>query len=683
MQEKLLNLVRDNFALSKQDVANYFSNNNKFNDGFIINMPSRKERLEKAIKNLHKVKLSYQIFTALNGKELMKSTTMSMRELIAKFSILRPGEFGCLLSHLSILALASKHPNPNNYTIVFEDDIITNGCDMEKLYKEISEISDNEDVGLIYFGKCFEKCGMMTNIKDNIYRAVAPSCCHAYAIKNSFASRVFKDMDMNSFGPDYFNRGIDSILGDYIINNFTSALVMHPAIFYQDVLDGGSDLRPEFMQNYQECNDTHQNNNSSVNVAAWVYVIMVILAVIVAFFIVRAMGLKWYHMLGFIIFLVIVAVVIWATFSLVNNNASSITGTNSQDKPTHETRVQLPALIKMCNTNAKSLTTDKTALANKSFKIFNPSGLIKDSNGNYVTSHRCAGPKASYPILHVYDKTLSKLISAKKISLTSPISKVNLNTPLGYEDMRLFQSPNGEFGLIGVNLDRNEYKLPSMVLARLDANFNQIDLVHLKYKPLEKVSNKNWMPIHFNSSNSIDLNFIVSIDPLLIVKADKVGECHKVFESDKVLDVDNIRNSTIPIHIKDIPSGFRIQFNSIFKTDAFNHIDRDIYLMIGHKKVFVDKSICYKNYFVMLDLHKGTDRSVPALGSNATTQERSIGSFVKISKPFSIETEINPHVEYISGLNFLNSKMIVMYGLEDKESKCVEISSEQFEGFNL
>ena len=49
---------------------------------------------------------------------------------------------------------------------------------------------------------------------------------------------------------------------------------------------------------------------------------------------------------------------------------------------------------------------------------------------------------------------------------------------------------------------------------------------------------------------------------------------------------------------------------------------------------------------------------------------------VHVSKPFHLEKHNKPHIEYISGTAFRNGKMMIMYGLHDKESKYLEISAD-------
>lgn len=711
MKAKLLDLIKTYEALNQKDIDDFYNNNDKFNAGFIINMASRTERLAKSIQNLNKIKLKYRKFVALNGKNLIKdsirdskndssNTTNSndLSSLVKMFSILRPGEFGCVLSHLSIIAMAANHPNQNNFTVIFEDDIVTNGGDIQKLYKELEELDKNENIGLIYFGKCFEKCGQMINIKDNIYRAVAPSCCHSYAIKNSFASTLFNDISLSSFtaqnnsgklglNANYFNRGIDSILGDYIINGLTNGLVLHPAIFYQDVLDGGSDLRLQYMQNYQECNDTMQTQDTNNNTLF--IVIIVILAIIVLIMIIIQMGPKITNNKTFIgaffIFVLILLIIAAAVyFSQSSNNDINF-----------EKEVRLPSLTKTLNIEPKLLPLDKTKLATKSYRLFNPNGFININmnvnNNNNLPSGvgivmRCSNDKNSYPVLQIHDpKNMNKILHSKIIQLNSDLPIVDLSTPLGFEDMRLLQVVGNKdqakldhhYYLIGVNLDRNPLKLPSMVLVKLDHNFNQESLLHLSHDDYKNVPNKNWMPMMIKNKTKYELHFLVNIDPLLIVKPDITGKCHDVFKAplnSPQQPIEKIRNSTIPIHSSNIPP----KFKQIISNKSFGDKSPSNYwILFGHTKHFVKKFVCYKHYFIIINNLN--------LGDKSPKQELPVMTNLIVSKPFSMENELNPHVEYISGFNFTNdntssnSKMVIMYGLNDKFAKYVEITAEQFD----
>ena len=280
IKEKLLNLILDTGALSTEQISTFQSNQGKFENAFVINMKNRKERLEEATKALGKVNITFERFIAIDGKNLCDKDKHFWSKIFPK---LRPGELGCLLSHLAILALAATHPNDCNYTMIFEDDIITSlTASIDPTLRKLIQLDQHGGIDLIYLGKCMETCSKMHHIEDNIYFAHSPSCAHAYAIKNSFACRLLDILDKSCLGhgktghshPDAahtgaFNCGIDGIYKWFVENKKNSEIktvVIHPAIFYQDVLRSKSDLRDESLSNYLECIDScplkkHQKKN--------------------------------------------------------------------------------------------------------------------------------------------------------------------------------------------------------------------------------------------------------------------------------------------------------------------------------------------------------------------------------------------------------------------------------------
>lgn len=724
MKKKLQELLREKQALTSEQIESFYRNTDKFGNAFVINMASRTERLEQATKTLAKVDQRFYRFVTIVGKELMET------DYHTQFDILRPGELGCLLSHLSIAALAADHPNENAYTIIFEDDIVTSsGRDAYSVsLQKLERIDQDENVQIIYLGKCLERCGQMTQVDDNIYRAVAPSCCHAYAIKNSFARRLFRDLDNchkhegSILNAAYFNRGIYSIYGDYIINGMIKGLVFHPSLFYQDVLSGGSDLRQEFMINYQECNDTNPgcpppppNEPYHRSKRKELFIIVLLITVIVVVILVwqrnRVRGLlKSGIGKGTLLFLgalLIGLVVIFCVLKLCKtrdrDRPSWLEGFHTPPKAT------LPALQEHCSNEPKHFLSDSKALASREYKVFNPNGLVTlipdrlrspsevswsrrsyDPNVGIVTTSRCCNGKVSYPLVQIYDSTLSELIYSKMVLVKSHRS-VKSRHVLGYEDMRIFKYRN-DFYLIGVNLDRSPQNLPGMVLVKLNADFDSEETWHLKYEPLATLPNKNWSPLILPDG---ELGLIVDIDPLLIVKRHKKTEnptndrkgyseiCAKAYESPKQTAVEKVRNSSVTWEWKQVPKAFQAVFLSVFPQCSSLH---KRYVLMGHTKYvdFVKDGwrVIYQHYFVIVDL--------PMSGGSGEKGKDS-DCRVHLSEPFYVEENDRPHIEYISGFLFLPSslgsagndvsdggKLIVMYGLKDAESKYLEFTASDF-----
>lgn len=716
MKESLQQLLRDRGCLTSREIDRYYQNQNKFGTAFVINMASRTERMASATETLKKVGLAPTRFGAVVGKEITNPFYLE------SFSILRPGELGCLLSHMSIAALAADHPDQEAFTLIFEDDVVTSsGKDALRMaFQRVENIDREENIQMIYLGKCLERCGQMVQVEDNIYRAVAPSCLHGYAIKNSFARRVLQDFDRCSkydgslLNCDYYNRGIDSIYGDYIINGLIKALVFHPSIFYQDVLSGGSDLRQEYMINYQECNDTNppcsggekevevRRHQSSPFLLVAVIILIIVLLIVVMLWqrkrvgpILKHPATRWTGV-GIVMVAVLILAIVW-----IVKMAKKSKGKNEpswlKDFKAPPTAI-LHTLTDYSSSGPKHFPLDSRKQASKEYQIFNPNGILvmasqmespefsddswardRKSHLALLTTSRASNGKVSYPLVQVFNSTATKIKYSNMLSVQSHRSMQSSDI-IGYEDMRVFKYRE-EFYLIGVNLDRHPKTLPGMFMVKLDQSFNSSTTWHLKFPPLANVPNKNWSPLTLPDG---ELGLIVDIDPLLIVRRTKKlskksgqesysGKCEVAYAVEKQTDVEKVRNSTVTFDWNTL---------SINTQDALSVMAPDLergyhrYVLMGHTK-YVEADfmkdgwrVIYQHYFALIDL--------PKASAHAGSANPGIPK-VYFSKPFYVEEHDRPHIEYISGVCFLPAgrdhpeHIMIMYGLQDRESKYLRL----------
>jgi hypothetical protein len=664
MESFLNDLIRREQALSEEDVTAFMNNTDKFGGAFVINMESKPERLISAANTLSKVGLSFTRFKAISGAKILAHPEQYSFDVTSFFSILRPGEVGCVLSHLSIINLASQHPEQNNYTLIFEDDIVTSATSVSDIFTRVAAIDERENVDLLYLGKCLECCSKMTLVEDIIWRAVAPSCGHAYAIKNAFAKKIMIDIAECSYGApncEYFNRGIDSILGDYTINTESNTLVIHPAIFMQDVLTTSSDLRSSFLHNYLECRDTTGENNdhrdsdrdadADINGPDWLKIVLFVIVGVVILVLLTKFITKHQKTSLCITIIVLFVYMIALTTYLTQRIWNTLPETESNNFFESGGQTMTIESFQAPNLTSPAISqhfeVDSTNLLTKEYKAFNPNAVVIDDA--IVTAFRVSNGKASYPLVQVFDTNL-KLIKSKKINIKSQRKILDYKMPLGYEDMRIFEH-NGKIGLIGVNLDRNELEYASMVLAQLDENFNTVQVVHLDYPPLSHKTNKNWAPISLSSDK---LGFIVSVDPLLIVtQVNDEGLCEKVIEMPTKLKQSAVRNSSITLKA----SALSQEYQDVLKiTEPQN----EFFMLVHTKYVEADfkkdgKLIQYQHYIAIVDPYKGT---------------------VRLSKPFHVEQANKPHIEYVSGFFFHpDGTLIVTYGLRDEEAKYFPLSA--------
>jgi len=354
MLHKLLN-----FARGSTDAEAYYSNHDKFGLAFVINMENRSQRMEKARSTLTRMKIKHQRFDAINGKAIYNNSIYTNNANISDvhpedsyskdikpltwhecFPKLNASELGCLLSHLSVLMLAATNPNQDNFTLIFEDDIISGSDGINNILTDIKELdSSGKRVDIVYLGKCNETCSKLIPVfkhdflvndiikknnrakYDNLYVAVAPSCAHAICIRNSFARRLIDDIiltidyrhkvssnfnkKVNMHEHDY-NCPIDDIYRKYILKNSNRtnsketnssnddykngvlALVVHPAIFYQDVFESKSDLRLIDAGNYLECRESTVLHNKAyiktITIICVAFALIILIAIIIIVF---------------------------------------------------------------------------------------------------------------------------------------------------------------------------------------------------------------------------------------------------------------------------------------------------------------------------------------------------------------------------------------------------------------
>jgi GR25 family glycosyltransferase involved in LPS biosynthesis len=107
------------------------------------------------------------------------------------FRYTRSGQFGCYLSHISLMEHIMKNKE-SDYSVIFEDDV-----DFEKdtLHSNIEQIiKHNIEFDILYLGHNFENGGK-NNIVDNIYNINTERPClgtHALLINNKNIEKILK-----------------------------------------------------------------------------------------------------------------------------------------------------------------------------------------------------------------------------------------------------------------------------------------------------------------------------------------------------------------------------------------------------------------------------------------------------------------------------------------------------------
>jgi len=218
---------------------------------FVISRKKDAERLKRSSTLLKSLQMNPVHFLAIEGVDEPVPPGYEGQSV---------GERGCLLSHMTLLYLASTHPNGEQFTSIYEDDIVSplKGSALTEHFKELAEhiataASQGHDVKLIFQGKCYENCACMEPVSSGLFRASQPLCAHAYMIKNSAAREIIEAGGLQH--PLFRGIAVDGGFRDLVKTKQFYAFVFHPALFFQDVITTQSGLRSsaDQMGNYIEC----------------------------------------------------------------------------------------------------------------------------------------------------------------------------------------------------------------------------------------------------------------------------------------------------------------------------------------------------------------------------------------------------------------------------------------------
>ena len=248
----------------------YLADSNPINfHCWVISRFEDKDRFERSKHILTELKMDPIRFVGVEGRKTPR---------LPAYSKLSDGEWGCLLSHQSIWMLAARHPNENQYTAVFEDDIVTplmGNALLEQFDRLQQVLVKRRNTDLVFLGKCHEYCQILTHVSDNVYEANRPMCLHSYLIHNKFARQLMLKPILqkslleasNAYNlnhPAFENLAVDAGLVKLINSKQCNALVYHPALFFQDVLQTSSNLRnrKEQFGMYSECQELLDHNNA-------------------------------------------------------------------------------------------------------------------------------------------------------------------------------------------------------------------------------------------------------------------------------------------------------------------------------------------------------------------------------------------------------------------------------------
>ena len=145
--------------------------NDFFEKIYCINLERRPDRKEKAIEHFNKIGIDVEFIDAVDGNNLVDLKTN-----------LKPGEIGCVLSHIKVYEKAIKD-SIGNY-LVIEDDCEFD-ANVQHLFSEYyKQVPD--DWCLLYFGGNHNHTEI-NKISENIHKLHKTYTTHCYAVRSGFS----------------------------------------------------------------------------------------------------------------------------------------------------------------------------------------------------------------------------------------------------------------------------------------------------------------------------------------------------------------------------------------------------------------------------------------------------------------------------------------------------------------
>lgn len=155
---------------------------------YVINMDKDTNRLKILDKKLKKLNLTYKRITGIDGKKIYPYYKNKTK--------LRPGQLGCLLSHINVIKNAIK--NNYNNILVLEDDIVFHKNFHGEFIKKYKKLIKNENkFDLIYLGcsQSMRDNGKWNNtiMKDEYYINYGTDGTFGMLINKNIFSKIIED----------------------------------------------------------------------------------------------------------------------------------------------------------------------------------------------------------------------------------------------------------------------------------------------------------------------------------------------------------------------------------------------------------------------------------------------------------------------------------------------------------
>jgi len=202
--------------------------NDVFDQVFVINLDRRRDRLNHLKKELSRLNISYQRFSAVDGE----------KDEVPEVPNLTPGEVGCTLSHKKVLrkVVDEEIDRP----LILEDDIIFENNFENRFREHFEQLPD--DWAMYYLGANTAKDERLNPVTKNINRTYRALTTHSYSIKLSKAQKLLEIIEKNNF-----QNPVDNVFTNF--QKEEKVYISSPNLVIQK--EGYSDVREGF-RNYDD-----------------------------------------------------------------------------------------------------------------------------------------------------------------------------------------------------------------------------------------------------------------------------------------------------------------------------------------------------------------------------------------------------------------------------------------------
>ena len=189
---------------------------------YVVNLKKDTERKKKMEEQLNKYNLNFEIFDAVNGKDLDIEKLKKDNIIKVTDRQYKNGEYGCYLSHYNIWKKFSS--NDKKFALILEDDVVLSSDFNKKIAYILNELKDNEqnkDIDIVYLQsnisctEFFDKdgCNKVLEETDNMKKTLLLGfrTCSYIITKNGidkmlkFSSPIVTQIDVLIHHLHYYN----------------------------------------------------------------------------------------------------------------------------------------------------------------------------------------------------------------------------------------------------------------------------------------------------------------------------------------------------------------------------------------------------------------------------------------------------------------------------------------------